>query len=110
MFANGIQPDGSAEVQGIPRRRRSARARGRLVDQFAGRQCRGRPFILEGGATWQAIQMNADDAQLLESRAWSVEDICRWFGTPPPMIGHTTKTTSWPTGLEQQVLLYQKFG
>jgi len=46
---------------------------------------------------------------MLETRAFSVEEICRFFGVPPVMIGHTSKTTSWPTGVEQQVLMFQKF-
>jgi HK97 family phage portal protein len=70
-------------------------ARGEMVDQFQGAHNAGRPFILEGGAEWQSIQMNADDAQLLESRAWSVEDVCRWFNVPPIMVGHSEKQSSW---------------
>jgi HK97 family phage portal protein len=46
---------------------------------------------------------------MLESRAFSVEEICRFFGVPPHMVGHTEKTTSWGTGLEQQTLGFQKF-
>jgi hypothetical protein len=46
---------------------------------------------------------------MLESRAFSVEEICRFFGVPPFMIGHTEKSTSWGTGLEQQTLGFQKF-
>lgn len=110
MFRNGIRTTGALSLKEFLDADDRKIARTEMAEQFAGAANAGTPFILEGGATWQAIQMNADDAQLLESRAWSVEDVCRWFGTPPPMIGHTTKTTSWPTGLEQQVLLYQKFG
>ena len=50
-----------------------------------------------------------EDAQMLESRGFSVEEICRFFGVPPFMIGHTEKSTSWGTGLEQQTLGFQKF-
>src|SRR3546814_9906024 len=39
----------------------------------------------------------------------SVEEICRFFGVPPFMVGHTEKSTSWGTGLEQQTLGFQKF-
>jgi HK97 family phage portal protein len=53
--------------------------------------------------------MNADDAQLLESRAWSVEDVCRWFNVPPIMVGHSEKQSSWGTGVEQIVLGFLKF-
>jgi HK97 family phage portal protein len=46
---------------------------------------------------------------MLESRGFSVEEICRFFGVPPFMIGHTEKTTSWGTGLEQMSMGFQKF-
>jgi hypothetical protein len=69
----------------------------------------GRPMVLEGGTKWAALTINPEDAQMLESRGFSVEEICRFFGVPPFMIGHTEKTTSWGTGLEQQTLGFQKF-
>lgn len=40
------------------------------------------------------------DAQLLESRAFGIEEICRLFNTPPPLIGHTSKASSWASSLE----------
>ena len=46
--------------------------------------------------------MNPADAQMLENRSFNVEDICRWFRVPPFMVGHTEKSTSWGSGLEQQ--------
>jgi HK97 family phage portal protein len=67
------------------------------------------PFLLDNGLKWQSISINPDDAQMLESRAFSVEEICRFFGVPPHMVGHTEKVTSWGTGLEQQTLGFQKF-
>ena len=110
LFENGVRPTGALTFKEFLDADQRELARGDMTDQFAGTANAGRPFILEGGATWSSISMNADDAQLLESRAWSVEDVCRWFMTPPVMIGHTSKTTSWPTGVEQQVLMYLKFG
>jgi HK97 family phage portal protein len=81
----------------------------RLAEKFVGAKNAGRPIILEGGTKIEALSINPDDAQMLESRAFSVEEICRFFGVPPVMVGHTEKTTSWPTGVEQQGLILQKF-
>ncbi|MDG6079761.1 phage portal protein [Erythrobacter litoralis] len=69
----------------------------------------GKPLVLEAGLGWQAIQLNLDDAQMIESRQFSVEDGCRWFGVPPHMVGHTTNSTSWGSGLEQQTLGFLVF-
>jgi HK97 family phage portal protein len=95
MFANGVTPSGTLKFKEWlePDQRSSSRE---LIEQtYAGAMNSGKPFILEGGAEWQQISMNADDAQLLESRGWSVEEVCRWFGVPPVLIGHSEKQTSW---------------
>lgn len=46
--------------------------------------------------------MTAQDAQFLESRQFSVEEIARWFGVPPHLLMQTEKQTSWGTGIEEQ--------
>lgn len=46
------------------------------------------------------------DAQLLESRGFGIEEICRLFNIPPPLIGHTSKTSSWASSLENLNLHY----
>lgn len=58
--------------------------------------------ILEMGMGWQSLSMSAQDAQMLETMSFQIEEICRWFRVPPFMVGHTQKSTSWGTGLEQQ--------
>lgn len=40
------------------------------------------------------------DAQLLESRYFGIEEICRLFNVPPPLIGHTDKASSWASSVE----------
>lgn len=59
-------------------------------------------FVLEGGMQYTPLAMNPDDAQMLETRAFNIEEICRWFGVPPTLVGHGDKTSNWGTGLEQQ--------
>jgi HK97 family phage portal protein len=80
-----------------------------LNEKYAGAMNAGRPLILNHGMKYQAISMNPEDAQMLQSRAYGVEEICRFFGVPPFMIGATTKVTTWGTGLEQMILGFQKF-
>lgn len=67
------------------------------------------PLILAGGLTAKQLTITPQDAQLLESRKFQVVDIARAFGVPPFMIGETEKSTSWGSGLEQQVLGFVKF-
>lgn len=108
-FRNGLRPSGTLSFKEFLSPEQRDIAEGKLVEKFTGAMNAGKPMVLEGGATWQSLTINPDDAQMLESRGFSVEEVCRFFGVPPFMIGHTEKTTSWGTGLEQQTLGFQKF-
>lgn len=46
--------------------------------------------------------MSAADAQFLQSRQFSIEEIARWFGVPPHLLMQTDKQTSWGTGVNEQ--------
>ncbi|WP_414467057.1 phage portal protein, partial [Klebsiella oxytoca] len=62
--------------------------------------------VLENELTYQNVTMNPEAAQLLESRSFSIEEICRWFRVPPFMVGHTTKQSSWASSLEGMNMLF----
>lgn len=46
--------------------------------------------------------MTLQDAQFLQSRQFSIEEIARWTGVPPHLLMQTEKQTSWGTGVETQ--------
>jgi HK97 family phage portal protein len=76
---------------------------------LAGSIERGEAPLLEGGMDVSTVGVNPADAQLLESRGFSVESVCRWFRVPPWMVGHTEKSSSWGTGIEQQMIGFLTF-
>jgi HK97 family phage portal protein len=109
-FRNGVRATGVMTKEGSPFTAEQRKTAEELLQQkYAGAMNAGVPMLLDNGLKWQSISINPEDAQMLESRAFSVEEICRFFGVPPHMVGHTEKTTSWGTGLEQQTLGFQKF-
>jgi HK97 family phage portal protein len=59
------------------------------------------PLVLTEGLKASNLSMSAEDAQLLESRKYQVVDIARAFGVPPHLIGETSASTSWGSGLEE---------
>lgn len=105
-FRNGIRPSGVMSAERDLSEEQLAAMQARVEEKFVGALNAGRPLILNRDLKWQSISINPEDAQMLESRGFSIEEICRFFSTPPPMIGHTSKTTSWPTGLEQQMRMF----
>jgi len=94
MFSKGARLSG---VLQYPRRFADRSVQERLVESWnrmiSGPDNAYKVAILEDGMTFQQISMTAEDAQLLEARKFSVEEICRVFGVPPHKIGHLDKAT-----------------
>lgn len=107
-FRNGLLPTVAFKVDRIlkPEQRDDFRE---YVKAVSGAMNAGRSPVLEQGVTPETIGINPVDAQLLESRSWSVEEVCRFYGVPPWMIGHTDKGSNWGTGLEQQMIAFLTF-
>lgn len=78
-------------------------------EQYSGALNAGKAILLEDGMDIQTVSLNPKDAQLLESRAFSVEEICRWFRVDPSMIGHGNAVSNWGTGLEQKMIGFLTF-
>ena len=74
------------------------------LGEFGRAENAGKWMVLEAGmepASAQGVRINPADAQLLESRYFGIEEVCRAFGVPPQLIGHTDKASSWASSLEQ---------
>lgn len=67
------------------------------------------PLILGGGLEPAQLSVNSKDAEILATRLFTVEEICRIFGVPPHMVGHTDKTTSWGAGIESQGIGFVRY-
>lgn len=101
-FAAGLNASGFVQADKFlrPEQREMIRA---SVAEFTGQGANsGGTMVLEGGFKYEQISMKPLDAELLASRQFSVEDVCRWFNVPPIMIGHASAgQTMWGSGIEQ---------
>lgn len=61
--------------------------------------------ILQGNMEYKPIQLNAADSQMLESRQFNVEDIARFFGISPVLLGDLTHATYNNVEAMQQMFL-----
>ncbi|MBN3807138.1 phage portal protein [Paraburkholderia sp. Ac-20336] len=55
--------------------------------QYVGGANAGKTAILEEGVDYQTISMSLADAEWIEARQFSVEEVCRLFRMPPTMVG-----------------------
>jgi HK97 family phage portal protein len=67
-----------------------------------------RLLVLELGAKFDPVSMSPQDIELLASRRFQIEEICRWFGVPSVLVNDTSGSTTWGSGIEQIVLGFYK--
>lgn len=109
LFANGSQLAGIITTEQKLDDETATRISNRWQEMNSGAQRAGKTAVLGSGAKFDPVSLPPADAQLLESRKWSVSEIARMVGVPPHLIGEVDKSTSWGTGIEEQVLGWVKF-
>ncbi|MBS7829206.1 phage portal protein [Wohlfahrtiimonas chitiniclastica] len=108
FFKGGMTISGALTVDSIltDEQREEIKA---SLSKFTGSKNSGKLMVLEAGMKYQGISINPEQSQLLETRGYDVEEICRLFKVPPVLIGYMTKQSSWASSLEalnQQFLTY----
>ncbi len=109
FFDNSARPDYVLQTEGALKEEQIRNLKDQIDDAHKGVRRAFRPIVLQGGLTVKQITVNPEDLQLVELRRLSIEEICRIFGVPPFMVGHTEKTTSWGSGVEQMSLGFVKY-
>lgn len=62
-----------------------------------------RLLVLEAGMKFDGISMSPQDIELLASRRFQIEEICRFFGVPSVLVNDTAGSTTWGSGIQQIV-------
>jgi HK97 family phage portal protein len=98
VFGTGGKPTGILMVDSVLKQEQ----REKIKQNFAG-MAEGnasRLYLLEANMKYQQLSMSPEDQQLLETRRFGVEEICRWYDVPPVLVHHSNVTT-WGSGIEQ---------
>ena len=100
VYANGATPSGILMIDRnlTPEQRTAVRTQFKGLAEDTGE----RLFVLEHNMKYQSVSMSPQDIELLASRQFNIEEICRWFGVPSVLVNHTAQTT-WGTGISQIV-------
>lgn len=101
LYDNGVNPSGSLKTEAKlnPEQREALRAA--LQRLYAGPSGAAKTLILDQGLSWERISINPEDAEFLASRRFTVEELARLYGCPPPIIGdlsHGTFTNTETVG------------
>lgn len=87
LHANGVQPTGVYSVDATLSKDQYEQLVGWLKKQAAAGV--GTPLVLDKGAKWISQTMTGLDSQHLETRQLQIEEVCRFFGVLPTIIGYT---------------------
>lgn len=111
VFANGMQQPlfiDSGQAKLTKEQRSDLRE---LFKKFTGSDNAGKVMVLESGMKPVPFALKPEDAQMLETRRYHVEEVCRWYGMPPIIIGHAADgQTMWGSGVEQIMLAWLTLG
>ncbi|WP_370931059.1 phage portal protein [Bartonella sp. DGB1] len=69
----------------------------------------GKPPVLPPYTKLTSLQANFSESQMLESRIFAVEEICRFFGIPPHMVGAPFKGSSLGGGIEATNAMFLQY-
>lgn len=92
FFANMNRPSGIISTDATLNREQLTSLRLAFEEQSKGLSA-GKIPVLAGGLKFQPLSINSQDAQLVEAQRLSLEDICRVFGVPPPLVGDLSHAT-----------------
>lgn len=94
LLANGAQPSGVLTHPSKVTDEAAKRLRDSWHSRYGGAGNAGKTVVLEEGMKWEALGMTSVDAQFLEQRKFTIEEIARAFRVPLHMIGMLDRMTN----------------
>ncbi len=93
MWANGVNPSGIVKHTKTLSVEALAGLRDEFQQLYAGSANARRIAVLDNGMDFTPLSINAEDAELLASRRFSVEEMARIYQVPPTVIGDLTNSS-----------------
>ncbi|WP_020475250.1 phage portal protein [Zavarzinella formosa] len=93
FFADGMRPGGILEFPGSLQDWQKFNAKQTTKEEHGGVKNFGKRMVLYGGMKYVPLSISPDDAQFLETRAFQVVEIARWFNVPPHMLRDLSRAT-----------------
>lgn len=93
LFQNGARPSGVLSHPGQLSAEAAQKLRENFDRVYSGPDKAGKLIVLEEGLAYSQISINPVDAQFLESRKFSISEVCRIFGVPEALVGQIDRPT-----------------
>ncbi len=108
-FGQGTNPSGILTHPGRLKEMSEKDIRAKFKDAYEGLSRAHRLMLLEEGMKFERVGLPPEDAQYLESRKFSVQDIARIYNVPLYLLQDHEKSTSWGTGIEEMNIGFMRF-
>jgi HK97 family phage portal protein len=109
MYEHGMLQDTVVTVKDRLDEEKASILRARWRAKIGGVENAYDPLILDNDAKVEKLTLTPADAQFLETRKFSTSEIARIFGLPGWIINDQEKSTSWGSGMEQQLRTFVTF-
>ena len=100
IFGAGGKPTGVLMVDSVLKKPQRDALKESFAEMAEGNA--SRLYVLEANMKYEQLSMSPEQQQLLETRQYGVEELCRWFDVPPVLVHHSN-VTAWGSGIEQLV-------
>lgn len=108
LHANGVRPSGVYSVEAVLDDAQHQKLTNWLKKQAAAGA--GTPLVLDRNAKWLQQTMTSVDAQTREMRQHQIEEVCRFFGVLPIVIGYSGDKANTYASAEAMFTAHRVFG
>jgi HK97 family phage portal protein len=108
LHANGVRPSGVYSVESTLDEKQYKQLTDWLKKQAAAGT--GTPLVLDRGAKWLSQTMTSADAQTREMRQTQIEEVCRFVGVLPIVIGFSGDKANTYASAEAMFTHHRVFG
>lgn len=105
LFGNSGKPTGVLMLDHVLNQQQRQAIQERFREMQVG--AAARLYVLEANMRYQQLSLSPEDQQLLETRRFTVEELCRWYDVPPVLVHHANVTT-WGSAIGEIVEGFHK--
>lgn len=87
LLQNSARPSGALSSSEQLSDDQFHRLKEQVESQYSGAANAGRPMLLEGGLSWQAMGLSPTDMGIVEAKNSAARDVALAFGVPPQLLG-----------------------
>jgi HK97 family phage portal protein len=110
LFGSGALMSGILTTdQALPDEATAEALKARWKAKIAGVARAHEVAVLDRGAKFEPVSINPEDAQMLATRQFSIQEIARLFGVPPFLLADSSGSTSWGSGLQTFGEMFVRF-